>query len=412
MIPLALDELRRLDLGMLEGGAAELTGVQIDSRRVVPGDLFVAVGGGAAYLDDARASGAAATLVPHDAFAAMAALGGLVRSRSTARVVGVTGSTGKTSTKDILAALLRPHVNLVAAEAGQNNELGLPLTLCRIEPETEIVVTEMGMRGLGQIRALAALARPDLAVITSIGPVHLELLGSVENVARAKAELLDELPAGAVAIVPVGAPELEPFIPSGLDVRRFGPPEVEVRDGRSHVRFRGRDVVFDFTARHQATNAAAALLAVEALGVPVPEEPVHVAFSRCRSEETELPGGGLLINDSWNANPVAMRAALAYLLEQAAGRRTVAILGVMAELGSEGPRFHEEIGHAAREVDVVIGVGELARGYEPDEWVAIAADAVALARELVRPGDVVLVKGSRAVGLEVVAEALAGVAAR
>src|SRR5207248_7260517 len=223
------DELRRLDLGMLEGGAAELTGVQIDSRRVVPGDLFVAVGGGAAYLDDARASGAAATLVPHDAFAAMAALGGLVRSRSTARVVGVTGSTGKTSTKDILAALLRPHVNLVAAEAGQNNELGLPLTLCRIEPETEIVVTEMGMRGLGQIRALAALARPDLAVITSIGPVHLELLGSVENVARAKAELLDELPAGAVAIVPVGAPELEPFIPSGLDVRRFGPPEVEVR---------------------------------------------------------------------------------------------------------------------------------------------------------------------------------------
>src|SRR5437773_3708761 len=189
-------------LGRLEGSAREVTGVEIDSRRVSPGDLFVALGGGAAFLVDARSHGAAATLVPDDAFAALAALGRAVRARTPARVVAITGSVGKTSTKDILAALLRPHVSLVAAEDGFNNEVGLPLTLCRIEPETEVVVTEMGMRGLGQIRALAAVARPHVGLITAIAPVHLELLGSLENVARAKAELLESLPPGGIAVLP------------------------------------------------------------------------------------------------------------------------------------------------------------------------------------------------------------------
>jgi UDP-N-acetylmuramoyl-tripeptide--D-alanyl-D-alanine ligase len=243
-------------------------------------------------------------------------------------------------------------------------------------------------------------------VITSIAPVHLEQLGSLENIARAKAELLDELPAGAVAVLPEDAPELEPFVPDGLDVRRFGQPEADVRDGRTHVSWRGRDVVFGFAARHQAANAAAALTAAEALGVEPPSEPVEVAFSLWRSQETELPGGGLLINDAWNANPVAMRAALAYLLERANGRRTVAILGEMAELGPEAPRYHDEVGREAEGVDIVLGVGELARHYEPDAWEPTAAGAVEAVSGLVRPGDAVLVKGSRAVGLEVVADAL------
>jgi UDP-N-acetylmuramoyl-tripeptide--D-alanyl-D-alanine ligase len=165
--------------------------------------------------------------------------------------------------------------------------------------------------------------------------------------------------------------------------------------------------VFSFAARHQATNAAAALETAGALGVPLPNGPVEVTFSRWRSEERPLPGGGLLVNDSWNANPVAMRAALASLLELAEGRRTVAILGDMAELGPDAPRFHEEIARAAEPVDVVIGVGELARGYAPDEWTATAGEAVELARGIVRPGDAVLVKGSRSIGLEAVAAALA-----
>jgi UDP-N-acetylmuramoyl-tripeptide--D-alanyl-D-alanine ligase len=402
--------LRALELGRLEGDAEAVTGVDVDSRRIRPGDLFVAVSDGEAFLDDARSRGAAATLVPSDAHAALAAIGGAVRARSDARVVAITGSVGKTSTKDILAALLRPSVRTVAAPDGFNNELGLPLTLCKIEPETEVVVTEMAMRGRGQIRDLARTARPDLGVITSIAPVHLELLGSLENIARAKAELLEELPAGAVAVLPEDVPELEPFVPEGLDVRRFAPPAAEIRDGRTHIAWHGREVVFGFTALHQTTNAAAALTAAEALGVPPPQEPVAVEFSRLRSQESELTGGGLLINDAWNANPVAMRAALAHLLERAAGRRTVAVLGDMAELGPEGPSYHEEVGREAAKVDVVLGVGELSRHYSPDEWAATAADAVALALELVRPGDVILVKGSRAVGLEVVADALLGAA--
>jgi UDP-N-acetylmuramoyl-tripeptide--D-alanyl-D-alanine ligase len=366
---------------------------------VHPGDLFVAVNGGVAYLGDARARGAAATLVPDDAFGALAAIGRAVREHVTARVVAITGSVGKTSTKDILTALLRPQANVVSAEDGYNNELGLPLTLCRVERDTHVVVTEMGMRGLGQIRALAEIARPHVGVITAIAPVHLELLGSIENIARAKAELLEHV---EIAVLPASTPELDPFVPSGVDVRRFGPPVVELRDGHAVI----GGVEFSFRARHQAANAAAALATLAALGYAPPTGPVEVEFSRWRSQERDLPGGGLLINDAWNANPVAMEAALAYLQERADGRRTVAILGEMAELGGEAPRYHEEIGRAAGTVAVVIGVGELARGYEPDAWAPTAAEAVALAQELVRPGDVVLVKGSRAVGLELVAEAL------
>jgi UDP-N-acetylmuramoyl-tripeptide--D-alanyl-D-alanine ligase len=403
---LPLAEVRALSLGRLESDADVVTGVDVDSRRIRPGDLFVGVSGGKEFLEDARARGAAATLVPDDAHAALAALGSAVRARSDARVVAITGSVGKTSTKDILAALLRTRLRTVAAPDGFNNEIGLPLTLCRIEPETEVVVTEMAMRRAGQIRQLARIARPDLGVITSIAPVHLEQLGSLENIARAKAELLDELPAGAVAVLPAAAAVLEPFVPDGLDVRRFEEPEAEIRDGRTHVRWQSGEVVFGFTARHQATNAAAALTAAEALGVEPPQEAVEVQFSRWRSQETELPGGGVLINDSWNANPVAMRAALANLLERANGRRTVAILGEMAELGAGAPRYHEEVAREAEGVDVVLGVGELARHYQPDEWTATAADAVDVARGLVRPGDAILVKGSRSVGLEVVADAL------
>jgi UDP-N-acetylmuramoyl-tripeptide--D-alanyl-D-alanine ligase len=398
--------VRALSLGRLDGEAEEVTGVQVDSRRIRSGDLFVAVSGGEAFLDDARDRGAAATLVPDDAHGALAALGSAVRARSDARIVAITGSVGKTSTKDILAALLRSHLRTVAAEDGFNNEIGLPLTLCSLEPDTDVLVTEMAMRGSGQIRDLARIARPHMGVITSIAPVHLEALGSLENIARAKAELLEELPTGAVAILPDDVPELEPFVPEGLDVRRFAPPHAEVRDGRTHVRWRDQDVVFGFAARHQAANAAAALTAAEALGVEPPREPVEVVFSRWRSQETELPGGGLLINDAWNANPVAMRAALAHLAERAGGRRTVAVLGEMAELGADAPRYHREIGADAAGIDVVLGVGELARSYEPDEWVATAAEAVDVALGLVRPGDAILVKGSRSVGLEVVAEAL------
>ena len=410
MIPLPLTELPagRLDAAP---GAEHVTGVKIDSRLVEPGDLFVAVGRGAEFLEDARARGAAATLVPDDAFAAMAALGSAVREKSGARVVGITGSMGKTGTKDILAALCRPSARTVAAEASFNNELGVPLTLCRLEPDTEVCIVELAMRGFGQIADLCAIARPHIGVITNIGPVHLELVGDLAGVRRAKAELVDALPTGGTAIVP------EEFPVEREDVRvvRVGFPEdAVVEDGRTIL----GGVSFGFTARHQAANAAAALAALDALGLPRPAR-VEVPFSRWRGDELPLPGGGLLINDAYNANPVSMRAALSLLAERAGSRRRVAILGDMAELGADAPRYHREVGAAAREAGVaaLVAIGPLARGYlEGAEgvqarWAPTLEEGLEALREVVEPGDCVLVKGSRAMGLEAIADALAGVAA-
>jgi UDP-N-acetylmuramoyl-tripeptide--D-alanyl-D-alanine ligase len=416
VIPLQLSEVGELAPGRLTpaGWADEVTGVAIDSRRVEEGDLFVAVDGGADFRTHAFARGAAAVLIPDDAFAALASLGGAVRARSSARVVGITGSTGKTSTKDILGALISPHARTVVAERSFNNELGVPLTLCRLEPDTEICVVELAMRGFGQIAELCTIARPDIGVVTSVGPAHLELVGSLEGVVRAKGELLDALPAGAVAIVPAGVPGLAR---EHLDLRTFGPDGVEsfeVLDGRSRAAFdvRGRRVELElnFTARHHAVNALAALLTYEALGLPLDraqDGADRIEFSAWRGDELTLPGGGLLINDSWNANPVSMRAALEHLARTAGERRRVAVLGDMAELGSDGPAYHEEIGRLAADLGVeVLGVGGLAKAYG-GRWAATAEDAIPFLDELVRPGDCVLVKGSRAVGLERVAEALA-----
>jgi UDP-N-acetylmuramoyl-tripeptide--D-alanyl-D-alanine ligase len=407
VIRLPVDQIR--PLGRLETDVDEVTGVEIDSRRVGPGDLFVAVRGGVAYLEQARASGAA-TLVPDDDFAALAALGRAVRDRSEAEVVGITGSTGKTSTKDILAALCRPHRRTIAAEASYNAELGLPLTLCRLEPDTELLIAELAMRGFGQIAALCELARPTIGVITTIGPVHLEFVESVAGVARAKAELLDALPRDAKAVIPAAAPELEPYVRRDLDVIRVG-EDARMRsfaNGRLEAEVGGElvELQLPFTTSHQVENALTALAAYWAIGLPldrIGEGAPQIELSRLRGEELPLPGGGLLINDCWNANPASMAAALRDLAGRNGGRR-IAVLGGMAELGPEGPRYHREVGALTNELDVVVGVGELARDYEPTHWVADAEAAATLLGELLEPGDIVLVKGSRAVGLERVAQ--------
>jgi UDP-N-acetylmuramoyl-tripeptide--D-alanyl-D-alanine ligase len=390
-------------LGDVEVRADTFTGVQVDSRRIAPGDLFVAVGRGSEFLDDALRRGAAATLEPLDAFAALALVARAVRERSSARIVGITGSMGKTSTKDILGALSAPSARTIAAEASFNNEIGVPLTLCRLEEATEVCILELAMRGFGQIAALAEIARPQIGVVTNVGPAHLELVDSIDGVVRAKSELIAALPAGGTAIVP----EDFPLSRDDVEVVRVGAPEAIRADGRTIV----DAVSFNFTAQHQIENAATALAALAALGLPKPKS-VDVDFARWRGEERELPGRGLLINDAYNANPVSMRAALAYLGERAGDRRRVAILGDMAELGRTGPDYHREVGAAAAElgVDELLAVGELARGYleggVPGRWVANVHDALRQLDELVRPGDAVLVKASRAVGLEAVAAAL------
>jgi UDP-N-acetylmuramoyl-tripeptide--D-alanyl-D-alanine ligase len=372
--------------------ADAVTGIQIDSRRIAEGDLFVAVGGGADFVEHALARGAAAALVPDDAHAALATLAGAVRDRSQARVVAITGSTGKTSTKDILYAMCAPQAKTIANEGNYNNELGVPLTLARLEPDTEICIAELGMRGLGQIAYLASFTKPDIGVITNVGPVHLELVETIENVAKAKAELLAALPAGGVAIVPQ-EPLLEPHL-DRTDIT------VEQVDPQSPLPF-----ATGYTARHQLANTRFAVAAARHLGIALPERELHVEFSKLREEERKLPGGGLLLNDCYNANPISMRAALEHLTERANGRRRIAVLGEMAELGDGARGYHEEIGSLVRELGVehVIAVGGLARAYG-GEWVADAAGAAERLRGALQPGDVVLVKGSRSVGLEVVAE--------
>jgi UDP-N-acetylmuramoyl-tripeptide--D-alanyl-D-alanine ligase len=410
VIPLRVDELPQL--GELDVHADVITGVQVDSRRIERGDLFVAVGRGAEFRNEALVRGAAATLLPDRPFEAFAALGSLVRDRSDARVVGITGSTGKTSTKDILAALCAPTTRTVAAEASFNNEIGVPLTLCRLEPDTQVCILELAMRGFGQIADLCRIARPHVGVITNVGPVHLELVGSLEGVQRAKSELVAALPAGGTAVVP----EEFPVDRDDIEVVRLRRPEAHREGGRTVV----DGVSFNLTAAHQAANAAAALAAFDALDFPRPER-VDVEFSPWRGEELPLPGGGLLINDAYNANPVSMRAALAHLDATAGERRRVAILGDMAELGPAAPGYHEEIGRelARHRVDVLLAVGELAHAYLDGagdgvavrRWAPDAETAAGKTTELVLPGDVVLVKASRAVGLERVAEALAAVSA-
>jgi UDP-N-acetylmuramoyl-tripeptide--D-alanyl-D-alanine ligase len=430
VIPLSLDEVARICPGDLHvaAWAEEVTGVQIDSRRIAEGDLFVAVGGGRDFTRHAVARGAAATLVPDNAFAALGALGRAVRERSRARVAGITGSIGKTSTKDILAALLAPHFRVVAAEASYNGELGVPLTLCRLEPDTEVCVLELAMRGFGQIAYLCELARPHVGVITNVAPVHLEFVGSLAGVARAKAELVDALPEGGTAVVPADEPLLAPFLEGdGVRVSTFGAGgDVAVvrretaGDGAStflalEVFGTRVELTVPFGAAYQTANTLAAVAAFAALGGPlarVGDGAGRIRFGRWRGEEAPLDGGGLLINDSYNANPVSMRAALEHQAQRAGPRRRVAVLGEMKELGGESDRYHRDIGSLARElgVEAIVAVGgEPARLYLNGDghWAPDAAAAARAARELVRPGDCVLVKGSRAVGLEIVAAALA-----
>jgi len=404
MIPLSLEVVAPLGALQAAGWTDEVTGVQVDSRRIEEGDLFVAVGGGADFTKHAFARGAAATLVPHDAHAALASISGAVRELSDATVVAITGSMGKTTTKDILGAIAFPQRRTIAAERSYNNEIGVPLTLCRIDADTELVVLELAMRGFGQIAELSSFARPHVGVITMIAPVHLEKVGTLEGVIRAKGELLAALPAGGTVVVPADfAVERDDLrvVRVGQDVKleSFDPPRLRTSLGEVDV---------NFTARHLAQNALTAVATAHALGLEIPSR-VDVAFADWRNQELELPGGGLVVNDAWNANPISMRAALEHLAALAAGRRRVAVLGEMAELGDYADEGHAEVARAVQEigVDLLVSVGPRARAYG-GRTVADAAEAIAVLREELRPGDCVLVKGARALMLERVAEVLVG----
>lgn len=367
---------------------------------------------------DDRALPAGWVFAVGDPLAALQALALAWRRELGVPVVGVTGSVGKTSVKDIAWALLPGRVH--ANRENLNTEIGLPLTVLEAPAETELLVLEMAMRGSGQIAELAAIAEPRIGVITNVGPVHVELLGSIEAVAAAKAEILAVLPADGTAVVPVEAGELEPHLDAAPGLLRFGTGgdidvvEQRVADGvtealiatpAGRARFH-----FPFTERHNLTNALAAVGAGVALGASLEEmadRAANIGFSRFRGERLELGDGIVLVNDCYNANPVSMRAALDHLASIEATRR-IAVLGEMAELGPGAPAYHREVGaHARAEgVDLLIGIGEPARAYDPDELVGDPAEAAELLAAQLEPGDTILVKGSRSAGLETVAELL------
>ena len=398
----------------------------IDSRRAHPGDLFVGLPGervdGGRFAADVLGAGAwgvlvgeawagvedddeAVVLVATDPLLALQRLATAWRRELGAQVNGVTGSTGKTSTKDLLAAMVDQQRRVVATPLNLNTEIGLPLTILGAPADTEVLVLEMAMRGAGQIAELAAIAEPDVGVIVNVGPVHLELLGSVEAIAATKAELIAGLRPGGTAVIPAGEPLLDPHRRDDVTTVTFGPggDVAELPAG----------LAVPFTSAHMRSNALAALAAARAVGVE-PGGRLEVALSELRGQRVEAPGGVVVIDDCYNANPMSMRAALDDLAASAPGRR-VAVLGDMLELGPDERRFHEEIGAHARAtgVDLLVTVGPLAAAMAEEfggesEEVATAAEAAALLPSLVREGDTVLVKASRGVGLEVVAEGLTG----
>ncbi len=432
----------------LPAGVHGPAGFAVDSRSCEPGELFIGLRGeredggrhaaralrdgawGALVSEDhgadaaaaARETGEAVVLVHRDPLAALHALArawrGELRAQG-ARVVAITGSTGKTSTKDILAALLGQRLRTAATPANLNTEIGLPLAILSAPADSQALVLEMAMRGAGQIAELTRIAEPDVGVIVNVGPAHLELLGSLESIARAKAELITGLEPGAHLVVPAREPLLAPHLRADLLTTTFGEGGdislLEQReDGAVVLGHRGELIELrpSFAQAHNLRNLLAAVAAALAVGVR-PHGPLEVRFSGGRGELVPGVGGVSVIDDCYNANPMSMRAAIDELADTAPGRR-VAVLGDMLELGPDGPELHREIGAhaAARGVELLVAVGPLAReigGAFDGEVHAVddASAAAAMIPDLVREGDTVLVKGSRGVGLEPVVQALA-----
>jgi UDP-N-acetylmuramoyl-tripeptide--D-alanyl-D-alanine ligase len=402
----------------------------VDSREAGPGDLFVGLRGehvhGGEFAARALEQGAWGALVgagrgqpatdrpllvADDPLAALQRLARAWRRELGCKAIGITGSTGKTSTKDILAALLAPHLETHANRENLNTEIGLPLSVLEARPGTEVLVLEMAMRGEGQIAELAAIAEPDVGVIVNVGPVHLELLGTVERVAAAKAELIRDLPSGAACVVPASEPLLDAHLRDDLDTWTFGPGGqvmlLSFDDGRAEIEARGERHRLDlgYSEPHNLLNTLAAVAATRAIGVHT-QGHVDAHFSSMRGQVVDLPGGVAVVNDCYNANPMSMRAALEHLANSPAERR-IAVLGTMAELGEEAARYHREIGERAAElgIDLLVTVGEQALPYTDGfdgetQAVGTPEEAGALLEELALPGDRVLVKGSRSVGLE------------
>ena len=404
------------------------TGVSIDTRTLAPGDLFVALVGetdGHAYAGEALRRGAAGVLIHHadavapdapaleveDTLAALHAIGHAGRARFGGRVVAVTGSVGKTSTKEMLRAALSAFGATHAAEASYNNHWGVPLTLARLPPDAAYCVAEIGMNHAGEIEPLARMATPHVAVITAIAAAHIGHLGSMEAIADEKAAILRGLAPGGVGVLPADTPYLDRLRAASPETQgvTFGTSEaadVRLLDPMvTRVSVRGHEVAFRLGApgTHMAMNAAAALAACAALALDPARAGAGLerfAPLKGRGLQREL-GGITLLDESYNANTASVRAALA-ILRTMPGERRIAVLGDMLELGEFARSEHESLAaDVAASADLLYACGPLMRHlFEavPDrQQGALAADSRSLApivADAVRPGDAVLVKGS------------------
>ena len=441
--------------GGIASDAFEITGVTFDSREVQPGDLFVAMPGtvhnGHRFVEQAFASGAAGAIVsqavggPHvlvaDTAAALEALGRASRERSRATIIGVTGSVGKTSTKEALyAALDRCHPGEVHRSVkSYNNHTGVPLSLARMPRDATFAVLEMGMSNAGEIAALTRQVRPHLALITAIAPAHIESLGSEEAIADAKAEIFEGLEPDGVALIPNDSAHRDRLVKAARRhadrIVTFGSGDADVHAVHAVSAAGGgslisaalleRELTFTISQRgeHWVSNALAVLAAVEAAGSDVAVASLALADmgglkGRGERHTVEIDGGEvLLIDESYNANPASMAATLKSLGEERDVTRRIAVLGPMRELGEYSDQLHAGLAPAVLDAGVdrliLIGaemrplaeqlVGKLNLDLVDD--VGRATDALL---KLLRPGDAVLVKASNAVGLAQLVERVAG----
>lgn len=463
-------------------GSAVCTGITWDSRAVKPQDLYVALPGervdGHDFIESALQAGASGVLaarevdpsvpavVVDDTAAALTELAAFWRTKLSGTVIGLTGSSGKTSTKNLVRDVLAHRGTVVATLANQNNELGVPNTLLGAEEDTQAVVVEMGMRGLGQIEELCRCARPDWGLITNIGESHIELLGSRENIAWAKAELLEALP-DKVGVAFVNAADdfagevcrharldergVTTVFYEGygawdyvdeLEIQAHGNPFVWASDiqydsesrptftlhaagfqqlGNCHADGEVR-CALELRGAHNVSNACAATAVGLASGMTLAECAEALASSqpeKGRQQVARTADGVTIVDDSYNANPDSMRASLATFSALAVDGRRIAVLGDMLELGSFSQECHERVGAyaAASSIDFLVCVGELSgfiaqsaqdNGMSPESIVRCpdAESALAIVSEQVKPGDAVLVKASHSIGLDAVAKGL------
>ncbi|HEY4375649.1 MAG TPA: UDP-N-acetylmuramoyl-tripeptide--D-alanyl-D-alanine ligase [Acidimicrobiales bacterium] len=420
--------------GEVFGRETVVSGASIDTRTLRRGQLFVPIvderdghdfigaavhAGAAAYLTAGPIEAGVAIRVA-DTRAALLELGRLARSRLAAQVVGVTGSVGKTTTKDLLAAVLGSTFLTAASKASFNNELGVPLTLLEAADDASAAVIEMGARGVGHIAMLCEVARPTIGVVTVVAGSHLESFGSLDGVATGKAELVEALPAHGTAVLNADDHRVAAMAArTEARVVTFGrgPADVQATDVvldddlrtrfTVHTPWGDAPVHLGVRGEHQVMNALAALAAGLVAEVPLAAAVDALAsgpVSAHRMHLSTAPGGARILNDAYNANPTSMRAALDALAALPAARR-IAVVGTMAEMGESGAASHAEIAHEAQDRGIrVIAVAEPAYGPEVEAVPDVAAAIEALAD--LGDGDAVLVKASRVAGLEAVAAAL------